>query len=38
METERTARSDSNEIVALMTVGLAQRDTEASAISYNITV
>jgi hypothetical protein len=38
METTRIARADTTEIVALMRLGLAQRDTEASAISYNITV
>ena len=38
METTRIARADTTEIVALMRLGLAQRDTEAAAISYNITV
>lgn len=38
IETTRYPRSDSSEIVALMRLGLKQRDTEASAISYNITV
>jgi hypothetical protein len=38
METTRIARADTTEIVALMRVGLAQRDTEASAITYNITI
>ena len=38
MEVTRYPRSDSSEIVALMRCGLIQRDTEASAISYNITV
>jgi len=38
METTRIARADSTEIVALARLGLAQRDTEASAISYNVTV
>ena len=38
LETTRYPRSDSWEITALMRLGLAQRDTEASAISYNITV
>jgi len=38
METTRIARADTTEIVALMRLGLTQRDTEAAAISYNITV
>lgn len=38
METTRIARADTTEIVALMRFGLTYRDTEASAISYNITV
>jgi len=38
METTRIARSDSTEIVALMRLGLVQRDTEAAAISYNLTI
>ena len=38
METTRFANSDTNEIVAMATVGLIQRDTEAAAISYNLTV
>jgi len=38
METTRIARADTTEIVALARLGLAQRDTEASAITYNITV
>jgi hypothetical protein len=38
IETTRYPRSDSSEIVALMRLGLIQRDTEASAVSYNITV
>ncbi|MBA4420265.1 MAG: hypothetical protein C0391_03885 [Anaerolinea sp.] len=36
METTRFANSDSWEITALMRVGLGYRDTEASAISYNV--
>jgi len=36
IETTRVPSADSTEIVALMRVGLAQRDTEASAISYNL--
>lgn len=38
METTRYPRSDSYEITALMRFGLKQRDTEASAITYNITL
>ena len=38
MEVTRYPRSDSSEIVALMRMGLVQRDTEASAITYNLTV
>jgi hypothetical protein len=38
METTRYPRSDSYEITALMRLGLIQRDTEASAITYNLTV
>jgi len=38
LETTRFANSDSNEIVAMMRVGLKQRDTEASAITYGVTV
>ena len=38
METTRIARADTTEIVALMRVGLVNRDNEASAISYNLTV
>lgn len=38
IETTRVPRSDHTEIVALARVGLKYRDTEASAISYNITV
>ena len=38
VETTRYPRSDSSEIVMLMRFGLAQRDTEASAITYNLTV
>lgn len=37
-ETVRVPSADSTEIVALMRVGLTYRDTEASAISYNITL
>jgi len=38
LETTRFANSDSNEIVAMMRVGLIQRDTEAAAITYNVGV
>ena len=38
METTRFAASDTNEIVAFATVGLIQRDTEASAITYYVGV
>ena len=38
LETTRIPAADSTEIVALMRFGLIQRDTEASAISYNVTV
>ena len=38
LETTRFAASDSTEIVAQMRVGLKQRDTEASAITYYVGV
>jgi len=38
MEVTRIANADSWEIVALSRWGLAYRDVEASAISYNLTV
>lgn len=38
LETTRYARADTTEITALMRVGLIQRDTEAAAISYDLTV
>lgn len=38
IETTRVPAADSTEIVALMRFGMIQRDTEASAISYNLTV
>jgi hypothetical protein len=38
IETTRIARADTTEIVALSRLGLAQRDVEAAAITYNITV
>lgn len=38
IESTRIPAADSTEIVALMRFGLVNRDTEASAISYNITV
>ena len=37
-EVERIPRADAWEITSLMRFGLSQRDTEASAISYNLTV
>ena len=38
IETTRIARADTTEIVALSRLGLVQRDEEAAAITYNITV
>lgn len=38
METTRFANSDTNEIVAMMNIGLIQRDTEASSITYYVGV
>lgn len=38
MEVTRIAKADSWEIVALARVGMIYRDTEAAAISYNLTV
>ncbi len=38
IETTRYARSDSYEITALARVGMVNRDTEASAITYNVGV
>lgn len=38
MEVTRYPRSDSSEIVALARWGLTYRDTDAAAISYNVTV
>jgi len=38
VETTRIARADTTEIVALARWGLVYRDTEASAIGYNVTV
>lgn len=38
IETTRIANADATEIVALLRWGLAYRDTEASAISYNVGV
>ncbi len=38
IETVRYPQSDSSQIVALTRVGLVQRDTEASAITYNVGV
>lgn len=37
-ETRREPRADATEITAMMRIGLVYRDTEASAISYNITL
>jgi hypothetical protein len=37
-EVERIPRADSWEITSLLRAGLVKRDTEASAISYNLTV
>ena len=38
MEVSRYPEADANQIVALFRLGLNQRDTEASAISYNLSV
>lgn len=38
MEVSRFPESDANQIVALFRIGLKYRDTEASAVSYNLTV
>jgi hypothetical protein len=38
LKTSEIIQADAHQIVAFMRVGLAQRDTEASAISYNLTV
>jgi len=38
LETTRVPAADSTEIVALMRYGLINRDNEATAISYNVTV
>lgn len=38
LETTRVPAADATEIVALMRFGMIQRDTEASAISYNLTI
>ena len=38
IETERVPRADATEITAMMRVGLVNRDNEASAISYNLTL
>ncbi len=37
-EVERIPRADAWEITAIFRAGLVQRDTEASAISYNLTL
>ena len=36
IETTRVPSADASEIVALMRVGMINRDTDASAISYNL--
>jgi hypothetical protein len=36
LETTRIANADAWEIVALCRLGLAYRDTEAAAVSYNV--
>lgn len=38
IETQRIPQADATQIVALMRFGLTQRDTEASAISYGVTL
>ena len=38
LETTRYAKSDTTEITGLMRLGMNQRDTEASAITYNLTI
>jgi hypothetical protein len=38
MEVTRIANADSYEIVAIARLGLAYRDNEASAITYNVGV
>ena len=38
IETQRIPQADATQIVALMRFGLTQRDTEASAVSYNVTL
>ena len=38
IEVARFAEADANQIVAIARVGLAQRDTEASSITYNVGV
>jgi hypothetical protein len=38
IETQRIPQADATQIVALMRWGLTQRDTEASAISYGVTL
>lgn len=38
IETQRIPQADATQIVALMRFGMVQRDTEASAISYGVTV
>jgi DNA-binding transcriptional MerR regulator len=38
LETDRWPESDTNQLVAMFRCGMAYRDNEASAISYNLTV
>jgi hypothetical protein len=38
LEVSRFPESDTSQIVALLRLGLGYRDTEASAITYNLTV
>jgi hypothetical protein len=38
IETQRIPQADATQIVALMRFGLTQRDTEASAITYGVTL
>jgi hypothetical protein len=37
-ETVRVPSADATELTALMRVGIVKRDTDAAAISYNLTV
>ena len=38
LEVDRWPEADTNQIVAMLRFGLAYRDAEASAVTYNITV